>query len=131
MASADPVVFQQQPRYVTRRTRRSYCAQRFNLVNPVAIGSYKNDYRRFWVRQKNARIYLILLVGSGRFERPTPCAQGGIRKSAKSSVSKHPEFSAVVQFLLKVVASCWPSRLLSATKSTTTTLRYLPFSITF
>ena len=26
---------------------------------------------------------LILLVGAGRFERPTPCAQGGFRPSAE------------------------------------------------
>ena len=25
---------------------------------------------------RNGLIYLILLVGAGRFERPTPCAQG-------------------------------------------------------
>ena len=28
-------------------------------------------------------IYLILLVGAGRFERPTPCAQGGLSEAAK------------------------------------------------
>jgi hypothetical protein len=30
-----------------------------------------------------ARIELILLVGAGRFERPTPCAQGGNRDFAE------------------------------------------------
>ena len=29
---------------------------------------------------KGGRIFLILLVGAGRFERPTPCAQGSFRR---------------------------------------------------
>jgi hypothetical protein len=33
---------------------------------------YSDSSRELW----NARISLILLVGAGRFERPTPCAQG-------------------------------------------------------
>jgi hypothetical protein len=38
--------------------------------------SYKNDYSRFLHTGGKGCIYLLLLVGAGRFERPTPCAQG-------------------------------------------------------
>jgi len=39
--------------------------------------SYKIIYSGFCGHPGNARIGLILLVGAGRFERPTPCAQVG------------------------------------------------------
>ena len=38
--------------------------------------SYKIIYILFRGHSENARIGMILLVGAGRFERPTPCAQG-------------------------------------------------------
>ena len=38
--------------------------------------SYKIDYSRLLREARNARICLIALVGAGRFELPTPCAQG-------------------------------------------------------
>ena len=48
----------------------------FGLLNSEESYSYKIDYRRFFSWPHNARKLLILLVGAGRFERPTPCAQG-------------------------------------------------------
>ena len=38
--------------------------------------SYRIDYSDFKANLKNARNSLKQLVGAGRFERPTPCAQG-------------------------------------------------------
>jgi hypothetical protein len=38
--------------------------------------SYIFIYSRFFGHPGNAHIRLISLVGAGRFERPTPCAQG-------------------------------------------------------
>jgi hypothetical protein len=43
--------------------------------------SYKIVYSGFGRSRKKDRMGLILLVGAGRFERPTPCAQDiGARK---------------------------------------------------
>jgi hypothetical protein len=39
-------------------------------------GSYRIDYRGILRARENARIRLVLLVGAGRFELATPCAQG-------------------------------------------------------
>ena len=38
--------------------------------------SYKFIYSGFFTDVLNGRKLLISLVGAGRFERPTPCAQG-------------------------------------------------------
>src|SRR6266508_7052153 len=38
--------------------------------------SYKIIYSGILKAARSGRICLILLVGAGRFERPTPCAQG-------------------------------------------------------
>src|ERR1017187_7382446 len=38
--------------------------------------SYKFIYSGFFTDVLDGRKLLILLVGAGRFERPTPCAQG-------------------------------------------------------
>ena len=50
--------------------------ERSRLLNLEESYCYKIIYSRFFGRPGNARISLILLVGAGRFERPTPCAQG-------------------------------------------------------
>ena len=47
------------------------------LLNLEERHSYKNDYIRFLEQSINNGILLIILVGAGRFERPTPCAQDG------------------------------------------------------
>ena len=47
-----------------------------SLSNLEECDSYRIDYRRFTYGYRTAHIRLILLVGAGRFERPTPCAQG-------------------------------------------------------
>ena len=39
------------------------------------IDSYKIIYSGIPLRPKNIRVLLKTLVGAGRFERPTPCAQ--------------------------------------------------------
>jgi hypothetical protein len=38
--------------------------------------SYKNDYSRFLALGEGSYIGLISIGRAGRFERPTPCAQG-------------------------------------------------------
>jgi hypothetical protein len=38
--------------------------------------NYKSDYSAFYPGSARARMPLNWLVGAGRFERPTPCAQG-------------------------------------------------------
>jgi hypothetical protein len=45
----------------------------------------------------------MLLVGAGRFERPTPCAQGRFRRYAEITCFLVLRFQAVVGSLLKVV----------------------------
>jgi hypothetical protein len=44
-------------------------------LNLEESNSYKFIYSSFGHAHMNGRISLILLVGAGRFERPTPCAQ--------------------------------------------------------
>jgi hypothetical protein len=46
------------------------------ILNLEESNSYVFDYSDFCRTQTGGRISLILLVGAGRFERPTPCAQG-------------------------------------------------------
>src|ERR1019366_2073490 len=45
--------------------------------------SYKFIYSGVFAADPDGRNLLILLVGAGRFERPTPCAQGGWKGAAK------------------------------------------------
>jgi hypothetical protein len=49
--------------------------------------SYKFIYSGFSRDVLNGRKLLILLVGAGRFERPTPCAQGGGMANLSRSIS--------------------------------------------
>ena len=46
------------------------------MVFDEEIGSYKIVYRPFFLSLAIAGNLLKTLVGAGRFERPTPCAQG-------------------------------------------------------
>lgn len=45
--------------------------------------SYKFIYSRVFAADPNGRNLLIPLVGAGRFELPTPCAQGSFRPQPK------------------------------------------------
>jgi hypothetical protein len=56
-----------------------------------------------WGNPRYARISLILLVGAGRFERPTPCAQGRFRRFAKIAYFLLLRLQAVTESMLKVV----------------------------
>jgi hypothetical protein len=47
------------------------------LLNLEERSSYKIDYSGFRYCSEIDCNLLIPLVGAGRFERPTPCAQGG------------------------------------------------------
>jgi hypothetical protein len=55
------------------------------LLLRAAPRSYKIDYSRVLRRSNKGRNSLKTLVGAGRFERPTPCAQG-IRVGSKGSI---------------------------------------------
>ena len=46
---------------------------------------------------------MILLVGAGRFERPTPCAQGRFRQTSKTAYFQLLSFQADVSSLLKLI----------------------------
>ena len=46
------------------------------------------------------------LVGAGRFERPTPCAQGGFGLRAEMPCFQVLTFQAVAGILLKPVDPC-------------------------
>ena len=76
--------------------RRSHWGQssrgEFRLLEFEENYSYKIIYSRFCGHPGNARISLISLVGAGRFERPTPCAQGRFRPSRKTLILKPLRF---------------------------------------
>jgi hypothetical protein len=76
------------------------------LLNPEERHSYKIDYTGLSKVARNGRIYLILLVGAGRFERPTPCAQGGVRYIQKAPCFQLLMFQADTGILLKPVEPC-------------------------
>jgi hypothetical protein len=49
------------------------------------VNSYKIIYSVLSGPILNTCKLLILMVGAGRFERPTPCAQGGSKGTAKAA----------------------------------------------
>jgi len=53
------------------------------LLNLEECRSYKIDYSGIFAKLKIGRNSLKTLVGAGRFERPTPCAQGSFRPQPK------------------------------------------------
>ena len=55
-------------------------------MNLEESNSYKFNYSRFRRSKNKNRIHLILLVGAGRFERPTPCAQGSFQQRRKPHI---------------------------------------------
>ena len=58
--------------------------------------------QRAFVDFLNVRKLLILMVGAGRFERPTPCAQGGFRHSSEMACFLVLGFQAVMVMLLQL-----------------------------
>jgi hypothetical protein len=60
-------------------------ARKISLLNLEDRRSYRIDYSEILEGARNGRKCLILLVGAGRFERPTPCAQGGGRHHAETA----------------------------------------------
>jgi hypothetical protein len=62
---------------------------------------------------------LFSLVGAGRFERPTPCAQGGFRPSSRAPCLQMLTFQADAGILLKPIEPCWAWRLRAATELST------------
>jgi len=69
----------------------------------LASGIYNSIYIRFCGLRNGGRIFLILLVGAGRFERPTSCAQGRFRQAAQMGCFQYLLFQAVAGNLLKMV----------------------------
>jgi hypothetical protein len=61
------------------RSRPKTMTLRTVVLSLVESSSYKTDYGGISHEPRNARNCLIPLVGAGRFERPTPCARGGVR----------------------------------------------------
>jgi hypothetical protein len=60
---------------------------------------------RFGRARLRASIKLISLVGAGRFERPTPCAQGGVRYKREHTRYQLLTIQAVARSVLKLVVS--------------------------
>src|ERR1017187_8557302 len=67
--------------------------------------------QRFFTDVLNGRKLLILLVGAGRFERPTPCAQGGFRPRAEKPYFQLLRLQQDGASLLKPVDPCCAWRL--------------------
>src|ERR1017187_10225600 len=71
------VEFQARPSVIPPLWRDDRCAPKsVEQVDLEGNHSYKFIYSGFSRTSSNGRKLLILLVGAGRFERPTPCAQG-------------------------------------------------------
>src|ERR1035441_9691679 len=71
------VEFQARPSVIPPLWRDDRCApQSLDQADLEGYHSYKFIYSGFFTDFLNSRKLLILLVGAGRFERPTPCAQG-------------------------------------------------------
>src|SRR5579862_5823031 len=82
--------------------------------------------RKFTVRPTTcqsswARVTLVSMVGAGRFERPTPCAQGGFRLPCKIAHFQRLLFQVDEAGLLRSVECYGSSWLSAATISSTTT----------
>src|ERR1039457_2056153 len=71
------VEFQARPSVIPPLWRDDRCApKRVEQADLEGNHSYKFIYSGFFTDVLDGRKLLILLVGAGRFERPTPCAQG-------------------------------------------------------
>ena len=71
------VEFQARPSVIPPLWRDDRCALKsVEQADLDGNHSYKFIYSGFFTDVLDGRKLLILLVGAGRFERPTPCAQG-------------------------------------------------------
>ena len=93
---------------------------RIRLINSGSRHSYKIDYTGIPRNLEFRCILLILLVGAGRFERPTPCAQGGIQEAAKAASFQLLEKLGVPACVRELVERCGTPLLWAATNSSTT-----------
>jgi hypothetical protein len=75
----------------------------------------KSTTAGFWREPEIARNCLKTLVGAGRFERPTPCAQGSFQYSAEMACFQAFLFQADGATLLQLVEPCGTRRLSPAT----------------
>ncbi len=78
------------------------------LVQRLAFGWIGFRKAFWWVRDDLLYLTepLFLLVGAGRFERPTPCAQGSLRHAAEMPYFQVLRFLIDGGFLLKRVEPC-------------------------
>jgi hypothetical protein len=72
-------------------------------VNLKERGSLKIIYSGFCAATQVGLIPLILLVGAGRFELPTPCAQDGFPQTTKVACFQCIRFQADTGGALKLV----------------------------
>src|ERR1017187_1302608 len=87
------VEFQARPSVIPPLWRDDRCApQSVEQADLEGYHSYKFIYSGFFTDFLNSRKLLILLVGAGRFERPTPCAQGRCATRLRYA----PTFSALL-----------------------------------
>jgi hypothetical protein len=75
--------------WIAETPHRVFCLHQRSVMRVRSI--YEITYSGFCEPSRAVRITLILLVGAGRFERPTPCAQGGY-----GDFEKIPCFQGVV-----------------------------------
>jgi hypothetical protein len=68
--------------------------------------SLKIDYSQILIQSRSARKLLILLVGAGRFERPTPCAQDRNRRAIEMPYFQVLAFHIDTASLLNRVVPC-------------------------
>ena len=97
--------------------------RRTRLLKLEESNNYKIIYSGVGRSRTNGRISLILLVGAGRFERPTPCAQGSFRPFFETACFLMLTFQADVASLLRLVEWFGIWRLWAATFSSTLKFR--------
>jgi hypothetical protein len=82
---------------------------------------YSFIYSLFLGMPSTPRISLILLVWAGRFERPTPCAQGGFRRQYRIVRFQLLPLQADAASLLRQIERYRTWRFSKATNSSTVT----------
>ena len=73
------------------------------FVGPRVQPQLQIHLQRGFLAAKNGRKSLILMVGAGRFERPTPCAQGSCRHSSETAYFQALRFQVDAACLLQLV----------------------------
>ncbi len=94
-----------------------------SIVEPTGfcygIRTATNRLQGILRRPREARIRLIPLIGAGRFELPTPCAQGSFRPPPKMPYLQVFTFQGDTGIRLKPVEPCWTWKHRAATKLST------------